>query len=168
MGNKDTYLIDLYLTELEHIKPISSEEERELLNSFRENKNSRDRLIEGNLKSSLMILKDYVNMGVSIEDVLGELNLALINAIDAYKEGDFKEYINSYIKEYIEEYIKNEKEQENGIKELSMQMNIMSDTASNLAKEYGREASVEEIAKAMNLDVSKVRAMMKMTMDVIS
>lgn len=168
MKNKDTYLLDLYLEELDNIEPITAEEEKSLLDSLHTDEGSRKRLIEGNLKSSLMILKDYTGTGINMEDIVGELNLALINAIDTYESGDFREHINKYINKYMQEFIENERQERENTKDLSERMNIMSETASILAKKYNREATVEEIAKAMNMELDKVRAMMKMTMDTVS
>ena len=75
-----------YCKDIAHFKPLSREEEIELWKDYKENHNldSRDKLINANLKFVVNIAKKYTGRGLSYSDLIAEGNMGLLKAIDKF------------------------------------------------------------------------------------
>lgn len=81
--NYDTSSFKLYLSEIQSIKPLTIEEEKELLESLVNGENDeivRDELILRNLRFVISVAKQYVTSENLIEDLVNEGNYGLIEA----------------------------------------------------------------------------------------
>lgn len=79
-------IVSIYLKEIGDQKNLSQEDEITLWKDYKINKNihARDKLIKSQLKFVANIAKNYVNMGLSYIDLIGEGNIGLIKAIDKF------------------------------------------------------------------------------------
>lgn len=79
-------IVSIYLKEIGNQKNLSQEDEITLWKDYKINKNihARDKLIKSQLKFVANIAKNYVNMGLSYIDLIGEGNIGLIKAIDKF------------------------------------------------------------------------------------
>lgn len=166
MKDKNAELLSLYLKELEYIKPLTEDEEKELISRhLKGDKACRDRLIEGNLKQALSYMKNYIGQGLSTRDLISEINLALTKAVDSFGGGDFRKHIETEISAAIELAANEEISLKNSERELEERLNGLAETSRLLALELGREADREELAARMKIDIEELDAMMKLTMD---
>lgn len=78
--------IDLYFKELEHIKPLSKEDEGALIQRYKKYNDieARNKLITSNLKYAASIASKFVGNGVPYSDLIAEANNGLIEAIDKF------------------------------------------------------------------------------------
>ena len=76
-----------YFEEISKTKPLSKEEEFELWRDYKENNNveSRNKLVEANLKFVATIANSYRGRGLSYSDLIAEGNIGLIKAMDKFE-----------------------------------------------------------------------------------
>ena len=87
-------IYQLYLEELAQIAPCNEEEEAALLvRLLSGDRQARERLTEGSLPLAAEYAKEYQDRGLSVEDLMQEAGLALVMAVDAYRDGDFREQL---------------------------------------------------------------------------
>ena len=73
----------LYLDELEGITSCSEAENTELAKETANGSaEAKKRLIEGNLKNALAMIREYLNKGLSAGDLVQEANMALVMAVE--------------------------------------------------------------------------------------
>ena len=81
-------IFQMYLGELSGIKSCDEEENNRLLRALASgDPGARDRLIEGNLKTVLEMVRDYVGRGIPAGDLVQEANMALVVAVREYEGG---------------------------------------------------------------------------------
>lgn len=95
-------IIRQYLKEISPIPVLSNEEQIKLvMKCHKGDKKARQELIIHNLKLVVSIAKQYLNLGLSFEDLIQEGNLGLIRAIEKFdvtKETAFSTYTTTWIK----------------------------------------------------------------------
>lgn len=95
-------IIRQYLKEISPIPVLSNEEQIKLvMKCHKGDKKARQELIIHNLKLVVSIAKQYLNLGLSFEDLIQEGNLGLIRAIEKFdvtKETAFSTYATTWIK----------------------------------------------------------------------
>lgn len=76
-----------YFDEISKTKPLTREEEFELWKDYRENGSieSRNKLVEANLKFVATIANSYRGRGLSYSDLIAEGNIGLIRAMDKFE-----------------------------------------------------------------------------------
>lgn len=83
--NIDTRALKDYLKELSRYDILSSDEEKELGRQIKDgNKTARDKLITHNLKFVITCAKHYQGKGLSLEDLIAEGSIGLIEAADRW------------------------------------------------------------------------------------
>jgi len=81
----DDAILSTYLKEINKIPLLTREEEDEIARkAVKGDQDARERLITGNLRFVVNVAKKYQNQGLSLEDLINEGNLGLINAIEKY------------------------------------------------------------------------------------
>lgn len=95
-------IIRQYLKEISPIPVLSNEEQIKLvMKCHKGDKKARQELIIHNLKLVVSIAKQYLNLGLPFEDLIQEVNLGLIRAIEKFdvtKETAFSTYATTWIK----------------------------------------------------------------------
>lgn len=166
MDNKN--VLEFYLEELKNIKPLTTEEEESLIqNLLQKDNTARNRLIEANLMEAMSISRDYIGRGVALDDLIGEINLALSQGLSEYREGDLQTYLHTYIKKHLEEFIEMESNQKKTQDIIKDKLNDLREASEILVLELGREPKAEEIAHRLGLDLESVNDLIKMSMDVL-
>lgn len=181
-------LYQLYLDEIEAIPPCDPAENAVLAVSLAGgDERAKTRLVEGNLKLALTCIKDYLNKGIAVNDLIQEANMALMLAVDSYgalaaarmgdeperqkarpAEGALEQYLDLKIRESLDAAIKAQ-EAEAKVEEIMLaRVNVMKDITQRMAEELGREATVEELADRMKMTVDEVKEIMKLTLDAMS
>src|SRR4030043_1324002 len=85
--NRESPSMDKYLNEISKIKMISSEEEVSLARRIHKGDlEARNCLINANLRFVISVAKQYQNLGLSLEDLINEGNLGLIEAAQRFDE----------------------------------------------------------------------------------
>lgn len=166
--------LKIYLNEIGSIPVLSFEELQELAKKFSEenDKEAGKKIIEANLKLVVSIAKRYTSSGsLQFLDLIQEGNMGLIRAVEKFdytKGYCFSTYATWWIRQFIKRSIADQArtirlpvhvvEKKDKIIKISMR----------LAQILGREPTLEEIAKEMEIPVEKVIEIQKESQDLVS
>ena len=152
--------VRMYLKEIGQIKLLSAEEEVELAKRVSEgDQAAKNKLTEANLRLVVSIAKKYSGRGLHILDLIQEGNTGLIRAVDKFdwtKGNKFSTYATWWIRQAITRAIADQARTIRVPVHMVEVINKATRCNRKLVQELGREPTVEEIAKELNLPVEKI------------
>ena len=155
------YLLNEYFKTVNCKQKLSKDEENELLDRIRKgDKEAKDKLIRMNLRFVILIVKQYQNRGLSLEDLISEGNVALIKAIERFDKKKDCKFI-SYAVWWIRQTVLQAISEHSHVVRLPLnKINILNKCIKARAKitqEYRRNVTVDEISSVVNFNPNSIK-----------
>ena len=156
-----------YLKEIGAIPLLTAEKEKETAKILKEEdpssqtyKDAKDLMISSNLRLVVSMAKQYMNRGLSFQDLVQEGNLGLIRAVEKfdYEKGfRFSTYATWWIRQAMVRAIADQSRDIRIPVHMNEQIIRVNRTQRTLMQELGREPSDEEIALRLGKDMTAER-----------
>ena len=164
--------VKMYLKEIGQIKLLRASQEVELAKRMqRGDHRAKKRLVEANLRLVVSIAKRYVGRGMLFLDLIQEGNMGLIRAVEKfdYKKGyKFSTYATWWIRQAITRAIADQARTIRVPVHMVETINKLIRVSRHLLQELGREPTISEIAKQMEITEDKVREILKTAQEPVS
>jgi RNA polymerase primary sigma factor len=154
--------LELYLQEISRFALLKPHEERELAYRIAKgDKEARDHMVRSNLRLVVSIAKNYLHRGMTLLDLVEEGNLGLLKAVSRFSPDQgckFSTYASWWIKQTIRRALINKVK---SVRVPAYMVEILTQwrkTGAALSQKLGREATAEEIGRALKLSPSKIAA----------
>lgn len=164
--------VRMYLKEIGKVPLLSLEEEIELAKRIELGDAwAKKRLAEANLRLVVSIAKKYSGRGMQFLDLIQEGNLGLIKAVEKFdytKGYKFSTYATWWIRQAITRGIADTGRTIRVPVHMVETINKTLRMTRTLLQEFGREPTPEEVAARLNVPVSRVREVLKISRDPVS
>jgi RNA polymerase primary sigma factor len=164
--------IRLYLCEIGRVDLLTAKEEVELARRIEKgDQSAKAKLAEANLRLVVSIAKKYIGRGLSFLDLIQEGNIGLFRAVEKFDPNrgfKFSTYATWWIRQAITRAIADQARTIRIPVHMVETINKLTHAQRRLVQELGREPLVEELGAEMDMDVKKVRHILKISQDIVS
>jgi len=164
--------IRLYLCEIGRVKLLTAKEEVDLAKRIAKgDQSAKVKLAEANLRLVVSIAKKYIGRGLSFLDLIQEGNIGLFRAVEKFDPNrgfKFSTYATWWIRQAITRAIADQARTIRIPVHMVETINKLTHAQRRLVQELGREPLVEELAAEMDMDIKKVRHILKISQDIVS
>ncbi|MDP2647861.1 MAG: sigma-70 family RNA polymerase sigma factor [Candidatus Yanofskybacteria bacterium] len=166
--------VQMYLKEIGKYPLLNGEEEVDLAKKIEKNDEAaRQKLALSNLRLVVSIAKKYVGRSANLTllDLIQEGNIGLFKAVEKfdYKKGyKFSTYATWWIRQAITRALADQARTIRIPVHMVETINKYQQVVRRLVQELGRDPLPEEVASEMNMEVDKIRHIIKISQDTIS
>jgi RNA polymerase primary sigma factor len=164
--------IRMYLNEIGRFPLIDADEEVRLGRLIKQgNQDSRRKLAEANLRLVVSIAKKYMGRGLGLLDLIQEGNVGLFRAVDKFdpeRGFKFSTYATWWIRQGVTRAIADQARTIRVPVHMIETINRFTHTYRRLTQELTREPLMEELALELDMDIRKVRQIMRISQDILS
>ena len=164
--------IKMYLREIGQVPLLYYEEEFEISKKAAEGDEfAKQQLVEANLRLVVSIAKKHTNRGLKLLDLIQEGNMGLMKAVEKfeYQKGfKFSTYATWWIRQAITRAIADQGRTIRIPVHMIETINKIKKESRVYLQETGKEPTPEVLAKRLEMEVEKIKAIMEMNQDPIS
>ena len=164
--------VRMYLKEIGNVPLLTTEQEVELAKRVEAgDEEAKKQLTEANLRLVVSIAKKYVGSGMPFLDLIQVGNMGLMKAVDKFdytKGYKFSTYATWWIRQAITRGIADTGRTIRVPVHMVETINKTLRMTRTLLQELGREPTPEEVAERLNVSVSRVREVLKISRDPVS
>ena len=164
--------IRMYLCEIGKVPLLTAQEEADLARRIEKgDQSAKTALAEANMRLVVSIAKKYIGRGLSFLDLIQEGNIGLFRAVEKFdpeRGFKFSTYATWWIRQAITRAIADQARTIRIPVHMVETINKLTHTQRRLVQELGREPLIEELAAEMDMDIKKVRHVMKISQDIVS
>lgn len=171
-GAKDSKYLTVYRRELRGLPEYSEEERERLFERLRAGDESViGTVIEAHLKRVVTLAGKYRGRGVLLEDLIQEGNLELTSCVTMLcgnqEVVDLKKAIDHAVRSRLIELVDEELSDSDSVSTVLARVNLLMEATRTLAEEYGRIATIEELAEFSHMDVDEIRMYVELSRNAI-
>jgi len=164
--------IRMYLNEIWRFPLIDAEEEVRLWRLIKKwDQDARKRLAEANLRLVVSIAKKYMWRWLGLLDLIQEWNVGLFRAVDKFdpeKWFKFSTYATWWIRQWVTRAIADQARTIRVPVHMVETINRFTHTYRRMTQDLAREPLMEELAVELDMDIRKVRQIMRISQDILS
>lgn len=164
--------IRMYLNEIGRVDLLTWEQEVELGGRIKAwDQEARKALAAANLRLVVSIAKKYMWRGLGLLDLIQEWNVGLFRAVDKFdatKWFKFSTYATWWIRQWVTRAIADQARTIRVPVHMIETINKFTHTYRRLTQELTREPLMEELATELDMDIKKVRQIMRISQDILS
>lgn len=164
--------VKVHLKEIGRIPLLSAEEEIQLAEKISTgDEHARNRLIEANLRLVVSVAKHYVGRGMPFLDLIQEGYIGLIKAVEKFdytKGYKFSTYATWWIRQSISRAIADQARTIRIPVHMVETISKVKKAQNLLLHRNGREPTIDEVAKELNMTPERVRKVMRIAQDPVS
>lgn len=164
--------IRMYLNEIWRVNLLSADEEIELWRKIKRwDQEARKKLAAANLRLVVSIAKKYMWRWLWLLDLIQEWNVWLFRAVDKFdpdKWFKFSTYATWWIRQWVTRAIADQARTIRVPVHMIETINKFTHTYRRLTQELTREPLMEELATEMDMDIRKIRQIMRISQDILS
>ena len=164
--------VRLYLREIGKIPLLTGDEELELAQKVKEgDKRAKDKMAEANMRLVVSIAKRYSGRGLDFLDLIQEGNTGLLRAVEKFdpdKGFKFSTYATWWIRQAITRAIADQARVIRIPVHMVETINKLLRTQRRMTQELNREPTMDERAKELDIEQSKIEYVMKIKQDIHS
>ncbi|MEK7609353.1 MAG: sigma-70 family RNA polymerase sigma factor [Patescibacteria group bacterium] len=166
--------VQIYLREIGRVPLLRGPEEVELAKRIEKNdEDARQKLTQANLRLVVSIAKKYVGRSshLTLLDLIQEGNIGLTKAVEKfdYRKGyKFSTYATWWIRQAVTRALADQARTIRIPVHMVETISKYTQVKRRLLQDLGREPLAEEIAQEMDIDVTKVRHIQKITQEAVS
>jgi RNA polymerase primary sigma factor len=153
--------VQFYLRSIGRIKLLSATEEIELARRINKGDEiAKKRLVQANLRLVVSVAKKYQNRGLPFLDLIQEGNLGLIRAAEKFdpeRGYKFSTYATWWIRQGITRALADKSRTIRVPVHMVETINNLRKVTRKLSQELGRRPNMDELAKAMNVSMTKIK-----------
>ena len=152
--------VRLYLREIGKIPLLTGDEELELAQKVKEgDKRAKDKMAEANMRLVVSIAKRYSGRGLDFLDLIQEGNTGLLRAVEKFdpdKGFKFSTYATWWIRQAITRAIADQARVIRIPVHMVETINKLLRTQRRMTQELNREPTMDELAKELDMEPSKI------------
>ena len=158
---------EMYLEEMGGITPLTEQEKKALLKeTARGDAGARSRLVEGSLRHVLDLVSGYEGRELPMSDIVQEANTALMLAAIEYDESEpWDGLVERRVREAVELALEEQRAEAEIEENMAARVNVLQTVSQMMAKELGREATLQELAAKMKMTEEEI---MKLALDALT
>ena len=164
--------VRMYLKEIGKVPLLTPEEELAIARRIADgDADAKRRMVEANLRLVVSIAKRFQNRGMLLLDLVQEGNIGLLKAVDKfdYARGyKFSTYATWWIRQAITRALADQGRTIRIPVHMVETINRITRTMREMQQEVGREPTAQEVSERLNLSLSKVEELIKISKDPIS
>ena len=169
-STEDSKYLRIYRKELRELKQYSSEEMEELYIQLKQGKEEIIPIVvEAHLQRVVTLAGKYRGRGVLLEDLIQEGNLELMTCISMLcgntEVVDVKKAIDYAVRSRLIELVDEEISDNDSVSSVLARVNLLLEATHTLAEEYGRIATIEELAEFTHMDEEEIRMYVELSRD---
>lgn len=161
---------EMYLEEMGGIAPLTGQEKTDLLKeTAKGNAGARNRLVEGSLRHVLDLAAEYEGRELPMSDIVQEANTALMLAAIEYDGSEeWDSLLARRVREAVELALEEQKSEAEIEETMAARVNVLQTVSQMLARELGREATLQELAAKMKMTEDEIKDIMKLALDALT